>query len=575
MSNNNERRYLSSLIHKTLGLGLGKERTTLLSLHIPSGTEITNNLFGNPKELSKAHQGDIAEIIDATSIKSDGSGENALERVINAKHQYLKLLTDQASEFLKFPRTRAMRLDQKLESKFRALTLHLNAMENEWNLLIKTAQFCVDNPTLPDIERVRYIYEASKVMAKEDLPGAEELRELAAILARRMSLHLPEQNGSLPRGVSGAAYSWAKHVFEEPLRSAAKEFEQFSPKRGSVESYPDFQKLAKWCKSASLDDNTSFERKIKNYAKGVIVDVLSKCSREEQAAHQVALTTFAKKIYEQATSIAAKHNQDMINVAALDIDSKESILAAVDAMVRIRGRCIDEFSKVAPAFLKTFRTFSERQPNPYPQFPEMVDLNYINHSLPEFKKVDQMVSIIGFIQESRAIISKVDEQKLSEQLARGLAAQPYLNRIGPDNSYRRLAETLINKVEHQQGQIDYPKTISWDGPSETGVIKSRLNDFEQIRGNLEHGIRGMIASSNYVGAKDYIGIIALIKQIETGAPEIGVHFRNAFVYAWNLPELVLELVHRPNETQTLFRATALLPEEVRRKSYSKSMELSP
>ncbi len=569
--------FFKTLVHSATGAGLNEEREKLLSFPIPINAVVAPTSSESRKKLHSATQTTLSSVIARHPLNSDRAIVASLRRLEEARRQYDEQLVEQIEKTGAFPAMRGMRIDENVRNKHEALKIHLQAMDDQWERLFRTANFCIEFPLLPDCGRIEYLSEFAIMMEREKIPGADDLRDVVGFIARKAQLYLPTGNELPTKNNTGKAATSMSNILASPVEAACKEFECFHIEPFDGDDFGEFKRLARQCENLRPPGTTgpAFEQKVQNLARKMVLGILSELSRKDHEYNQDQLSEFAKGVHEQARQITRQHKVDVVAVQKLDIGDEASVREGVAAMRRVQRRCPIEFERLGHEFrLKCLALVTERRlngPNPFPEFPERVDADFIDSKMPAFREIKLEASLADFLQECREMLRRVDRRDMPH-LARGDAAEPYLQALKGQGPYRKFAERLIEKIRYQDDDIDLKSnrpTWGSDPADSKSSVRNRLNDFESIRYGIEQDIRGMLYNTGFYASRQVEKTIALIYQMETGSPETGLHARNAFIFAWDhKPQHVQKLQLEPDYLYLRFVARARTPEEEKRMTHS-------
>lgn len=461
------------------------------------------------------------------------------------------------------PEYRLLIKDRTWAEDKRAIRSYVAQLQETCEELFADLAICTASPLLIDIESVRKIHHVATVAVTHRWPAADALEALAHSLAKQLADNLPSAESIVPAHFDGfGPHRKMEFVFANPAEAVSSLFRRIgSELQFESRNAPSFKALAQECRHApSVKDRASFSNQLLTLARREVLRVMSEIPRERHAE----LASYATMVHAKAREISAEHCADIAMVRAMDISSDVSINEAVNAVMRIRGRCSYEFGRIAPEFLEkyiSFRTSLEARPSIEPPV-EKFTADQIVNLMPEIRDSTIEMPLQVFIELVRGDLARASDFPMSAPLAHGGGDHPYMEAIGKENSYTRLGADLLEKLNAQEKQFDashFRNPIiarTWRALT-TEVVESRLREFEKLRAALFRDIESMMRSPIFITDAKFGGTVALMEKVRSASPEMHLHFANAFHHAYEkIPTLVHQKIFDPAADQILLKASS-------------------
>jgi hypothetical protein len=561
---------IRAALHDIIGLGRRSERKSILQSPLGPTLHVPQTIAESEKKLSSATQNSIAGIVAERTEHAGASANELLDSIKNSADHDIDVMSSILNAVNGFPSKMGGRPDDAIINK------KIDAQNSVEQLVLlrdhlhRTCKFLIENPLLPDVGRIEYIKEFGKEAQSKKIDWADDVRRLVDLIAKKALLSLPEVDSRVSEAFGKPELlNEIKKNLTDPEFAARKAFASLNLKDDI--NLGDFHLLARGVELVGEGDKIDFKKQMETTSKQIVLNLMSSYTREEHERYAAQLSKFAQAVRDEARRVTREQMNDMQIASSMDINDIAAIKKGIAAMKRVKHRNVDDFKQIGQGFRSKFVEFEtkrqQREPS-FPDLPAIIGVDYIQHRLPEFRKVTVETSIAQFLNESRHDLNSAETNTMVQSLAFGDSFPPYNERIGSNNTYDHQARRLKDKLLHQDDPLGLLplKRPTWDAKPTNdldNLIESRRADFNELREKLATDIRRMLDWDTYTLHEGYLALtIARIKQVEQGSEEMGLHFKNAFVYAWeHKAQLGLKLSLKPEQT---FSVTIDSPEEARR-----------
>lgn len=470
---------------------------------------------------------------------------------------------------------------------------YFKGLEEQWRMFRESVEFCKRHPSLPDLDRIRFIEQFAHQARERNWPGAFEMTAIASQAAAAFLNSYPEADVSLPANFAKKRLLSWNEILKKPSEAARAYFSTVSHSSGikDIDLFH-FEGIAKRCRDVEYlppDDGSTFSDQIAYASRSVVAECLSKLPPQRHAE----LQGFADAVCARAGEVLASHSSDLASVGAMEVGNSASLVSGINAMRRIGERCPVEFARLAGGVVEQYLAYEEllarsrRVSLPQDVSPvEPISYERLVELMPQIADIEVSLPLVDFVKGLRTEVRSVDSGTLEVPLVRGGSNATYLAPLGKDNAYSKRGSSLLREAT---AQLHAFKAKDFLAGNDTDTrkrleqwryahwVEDRLKDFETLRADLCQDIKKMLEHPEFITDRRFGGTVAMMERMRTANAEMHLHFANAFVHAWdNIPKMVLELAMRPgsNLVNASTEEERLLRERERERQRSMSRGIS-
>lgn len=472
---------------------------------------------------------------------------------------------------------------------------YIKGLEEQWKMFRESVEFCMRHPSLPDLDRVRFIDQFAHQAIERNWPGAVEMRAIASQAAAAFLNSYPEADVSLPVNFATKDLPTLSEILQKPAEKARAYFSPVSHAWGIKDlELLHFDHIAKRCRDAKYsppDDGRTFGDQLAYASRRLVAECLSRLPPERHSELQV----FADAVRTRADEVLASHSSDLRSVEAMEVGNSASLVYGINAMRRIGERCPVEFARLSGEVVEKYvaheelRARSRRVSLPKDVSPtEQVSYERLIELMPKIADVEVSMPLSDFVKGLRTEVKSADAGALEVPLVRGGSNAAYLAPLGRDNAYSKRGNNLLREATAQLHAFNAEEFLAGnDADRRDGLrqwqythwVEDRLKEFEDLRRDLYQDIKKMLEHPEFITDRRFGGTVAMMERMRTANAEMHLHFANAFVHAWdNIPKMVLELAMKPGsnlvKASTEEERALRERERERQRSMSRGMSMS-
>lgn len=471
---------------------------------------------------------------------------------------------------------------------------YIKGLAEQWKMFRESVEFCMRHPSLPDLDRVRFIDQFARQARERNWPGAPEMIAIASHAASGFLNSYPEADTSLPVNFATRDLPTLTEILQKPVDKAKSCFSPVSHAWGmkDLELFH-FDSIAKRCRDARYSppgDGSKFSDQVTHASRTLVAEYLSRLPPERHAE----LQGFATAVRSRADEVLASHSSDLRAVEAMEVGNSASLVSGINAMRRIGERCPVEFARLSGGVIEKYLAYEElrarsrRVSLPQDVSPgESVSYERLVELMPKIADIEVSMPLSDFVKGIRTEVRSADARALEVPLVRGGSNATYLAPLGRDNAYSKRGNSLLREATAQLHAFNAEEFLAGNDAergnrlrqwSYTNWVEDRLKEFEVLRGDLYQDIKKMLEHPEFITDKRFGGTVAMMERMRTANAEMHLHFANAFVHAWdNIPKMVLELAMKPGSDDLVRASTEearMLRERERERSRSRGMSMS-
>jgi hypothetical protein len=449
---------------------------------------------------------------------------------------------------------------------------YITGLEQQWKMFRDSVEFCMRHPSLPDLDRVRFIDQFARQVIERGWPGAAEMSAIASQAAASFLNSYPEADISLPANFATKNLPSWSDILKKPNEAARAYFSPISHSRGLTDlELFHFGGIAKQCRDAKYSppgEGSIFSDQVAYASRKLVSECLSKLPPERHAE----LQDFAHSARTRADEVLASHATDLKAVEAMEVGNSASLVSGINAMRRIGERCPLEFARLSSGVVEKYVAYEETRarsrrvslpqdvsPNEPISYERLVEL------MPKIADIEVSMHLSDFVKGLRTEVRSADAQAFEVLLVRGGSNAMYLAPLGKDNAYSKRGGGLLREATAQLNAFNAEEFLAGIDADRGSYFRQwhyknwvddRLKEFEVLRADLYQDIRKMLEQPMFITDQRFGGTVAMMERMRTANAEMHLHFANAFVHAWdNIPKMVLELALKPGSAELVQAST--------------------